>query len=109
MPGFSHWGGCLIAPSSIVKTTQNLNGTTVFSEGLNKNKTPVRDPIENPESLSGWSFPLNQKEENGQMNWTTVRLLPTTMIIVLGLEMSQANHTAALVQSPVDKHPNRET
>jgi len=39
------------------------------------------------------------------VNWTMVRLL-LIMLIVLGLATSQANYTAAFVQSPIDKDPN---
>ena len=39
------------------------------------------------------------------VNWTTVRLL-LIMSTVLGLATSQADCTAAFVQSPTDKDPN---
>ena len=39
------------------------------------------------------------------VNWTTVRLL-LVMSIVLGLATSQADYTAAFVQSPIDRDPN---
>ena len=39
------------------------------------------------------------------VNWNTVRLL-LVMSIVMGLATSQADYTAAFVQSPIDKDPN---
>ena len=39
------------------------------------------------------------------VNWNTVRLL-LVMSIVMGLATSQADCTAAFVQSPIDKDPN---
>jgi hypothetical protein len=41
------------------------------------------------------------------VNWTTVRLL-LVMSIVLGLATTQADYTAAFVQSPIDRDPNWE-
>ena len=41
------------------------------------------------------------------VNWTTVRLL-LIMSVVLGLATSQADYTAAFVQSPIDRDPNWE-